>query len=117
MYWIIAETAGDRPRCSYPRICSDGRFLDDEIILTKAVSQSSVWCVDRAVAGDRLIAIGDYLQQTARPDDCAVGDLYNIGEVLLRFLLSIEQRREQDPGSLAICRIKTYISKVSAREV
>src|SRR5262249_40063575 len=84
---IVAETAGDRPRARsqsipagvYPRICPDARFLNDEIVLAEAVDWSGVGRIDRAVARDLLITVGDDLQQPARPDNGAVGNFDDIG--------------------------------------
>src|SRR5215831_20035721 len=91
---IVAETPSDRPRArsqsipagGYPRICPDARFLNNEIVIAEAVDRSGVGRIDRAVARDHLITVGDDLQQPARPDNGAVGNFDDIGDMLLRFL-------------------------------
>jgi len=121
---IVAETAGDRPRArsqsipagGYPRIGPGARFLNNEIVLAEAVDRSGVGCIDRAVARDHLITVGDDLQQPARPDNSAVGNFDDIGDMLLRFLLCLEQRRQHDSGGLAICGIESQIAEVPGRE-
>src|SRR5207302_10342729 len=121
---ILAEPASDRartrPQCrtawGYSRAASDARFLDNKIVVIQTVNCGYVWGVGDTIAGDRLIAIRDDLQQSTRPYNRTVSKSDDFCEALLRFLLRIENRRQHQTESLAIRRIGTEIAKIGGRE-
>ena len=80
----------------------DTRFLDDEIILAEAVKRGGIWCVGSAIASDGLIAIGDDLQQSARPDNGAIGDLHDITRGVAALLAGYPATATTQAESLAI---------------